>query len=479
MDPATCHDSFQAPPHTDCALRSAILAAAYVRVSGNEDYESRYEETVQLNHPSLEHCKEHTDILKYLHSKFTDPTSYWKVTGPISAIVVEQFLLDSSKSRISCRTVGEPYEVPRAEFNLQQHQSHPKSIARDLVADWKSVAIEKLKGWKDSCLEAHGERCEIPHPIYQTSRVIPLWLVDTEQQCLVAGCASMTYVTLSYVWGKSSKSTLHCVKNNLHLLQQSEALSNPPFVQEIPDTIRDAIHLIPLLGEKYLWVDSLCIVQDDEDTRSNELNNMGSIYATSRLTIVADTADSWQGLLGIDISKPRDIQQIVIPFGIYGSLVAGPMSKEGKTMDLVSGPYFQRGWCFQECILAKRRLIFSEGRKMVRWYCQQQEFFEDVVPMDGKDYAQVDKDGNSDLIWLNRPYPCLASYRSLVFSYSDKELTFDQDSLPAFSGILKLLSQTFHGGFLFGLPELFFDIALAWRVEYRGIGIRKPLPSWS
>ncbi|KAK1636350.1 heterokaryon incompatibility, partial [Colletotrichum phormii] len=89
------------------------------------------------------------------------------------------------------------------------------------------------------------------------------------------------YVALSYVWGQASSAT--AMLANIAALQAPGALDG----QEIPATIQEAMDLTRLLGERYLWVDRLYIVQDDEDAKHAQLRGMADIYAGALLTIVA------------------------------------------------------------------------------------------------------------------------------------------------------------------------------------------------
>jgi hypothetical protein len=88
---------------------------------------------------------------------------------------------------------------------------------------------------------------------------------------------------LSYVPGQTT--TLKTLQNNIPSLQQPLALELEDLYGKIPQTIRDAIALANLLHERYLWPDSLCIVQDDEGTTKDQISKMASIYANAHLTI--------------------------------------------------------------------------------------------------------------------------------------------------------------------------------------------------
>jgi hypothetical protein len=95
---------------------------------------------------------------------------------------------------------------------------------------------------------------------------LSLRLIDVIEQCLVGPIEGLEYIALSYVWGKVTPFIL--TEANLPNLKQSGALSTGD--PAIPQTIRDAMILCKRLSERYLWVDSICIVQDaPRQTRPN------------------------------------------------------------------------------------------------------------------------------------------------------------------------------------------------------------------
>jgi hypothetical protein len=84
----------------------------------------------------------------------------------------------------------------------------------------------------------------------------PIWLIDINQKYIVPGMPGMVYIALSYVWGRARN--LRAMQSNKQRLQNLGALDSGGF--DIPRTIRDAMTVVAILQEKYLWVDALCII---------------------------------------------------------------------------------------------------------------------------------------------------------------------------------------------------------------------------
>lgn len=116
--------------------------------------------------------------------------------------------------------------------------------------------------------------------------------------CLVLKPAQTRYIALSYVWGDVKVATT--TKSNLENLKKPGTIGPHVELLAIPKTIRDALRLVSLLNERYLWVDAFCIVQDDEHTKQAHLHSMASIYTNSVFTIIAaEGDDANHGLPGI------------------------------------------------------------------------------------------------------------------------------------------------------------------------------------
>lgn len=157
-----------------------------------------------------------------------------------------------------------------------------------------TIETSLLRGWIDRCKTLHGKECRAPRPLDMRLRV-----VDTKRLCLVDLPKGEEYTTLSYVWGTSNFVTT--LTSNEHAFQQPGGLG----VIKLPQTIHDSIEVTKALNLRYLWVDSLCITQDDTKTKMDLIGSMDKIYSNAGVTLVAATgngADSglsgWSNRLG-------------------------------------------------------------------------------------------------------------------------------------------------------------------------------------
>lgn len=133
-------------------------------------------------------------------------------------------------------------------------------------------------------------------------RGLPLWLIDTCQHCIVPGLPTHRYLALSYVWPETRSSRQSLARpprtlllNNLRKedFQRPGFLGDDVVAQRIPLIIRHAMRLTQALGQRYLWVDRLCIAQDDLGYGGtlSQVANMDKIYAGAYLTIIAAAPD--------------------------------------------------------------------------------------------------------------------------------------------------------------------------------------------
>jgi hypothetical protein len=355
---------------------------------------------------------------------------------------------------------------------------HHVGLGRILDPCW--IDHDTLRYWYRRCLQDHGRECDAPRYMQGLAPAEPSLFVDTWTNCLVPSRRGTSYIALSYVWGRVE--SFKTKKSMLAELKLPNSLSRKHIKKHIPRTIRDAIRVTSILRERYLWVDSLCIIQDDEDSRQSQLNQMCAIYAHASITLVAaDGADCQYGLRGLKgLTQPRTLKQEVVPFGDGDCCVEHVFPLDCNS----SAPYYTRGWIFQERIFSKRRMYFE--KESVRWECSCSRWYEDLGFGDCSDRSDVN-------VWqtsFSKFYPHLNSYSEIVRELSKLNFTYKEDVLQACAGMTAALSRNFVGGFVSGLPELFLDIVLLWQpwnIGSRRIRSRQPdtaqatsaLPSWS
>ena len=119
-------------------------------------------------------------------------------------------------------------------------------------------------------------------------------VIDVEQLCIINLSKDCEYVVLSYVWGRTAQVRL--LRENYGNLTQPFALR--VVLDTFPRTIADAITVVKRLGERFLWVDSLCLLQDSPEDLAVQIRHMNVVYGCASLTIVAAAgSDSDAGLL--------------------------------------------------------------------------------------------------------------------------------------------------------------------------------------
>ncbi|KAI2464148.1 HET-domain-containing protein [Annulohypoxylon bovei var. microspora] len=319
--------------------------------------------------------------------------------------------------------------------------------------------------WKETCHKTH--RCLSLANFGHIAAERPSWVVDTWLQCLVPCSLSTVYVALSYVWGGIP--SFMALKENLDQLQKPSSLAEGKTNAPIPRTIRHAMSFVQRIGERYLWVDTLCIVQDDAQ-KLVEIAKMAAIYANATVTIVASGGvDADSGLRGLQgISDPRSLKQVVHSLARGLTAIETHGSKVARNQTI----WNTRGWTFQEALFSRRRINFEND--WIRWECQHATWEE-----------SGDGGGSSPRIFA-KAVPDVGQLSTITMTYNIKDLTFPEDALFAFSGIASALSNTYYGGFISGLPVLLFHIGLLWK-PISVLNRRTPkrssenpcLPSWS
>jgi hypothetical protein len=311
--------------------------------------------------------------------------------------------------------------------------------------------------------------CSRSHPTCSSSAFLPLWVIEISSDglaaILVSGSGRVArYVTLSYRWGEVTRYTMTTA--NRSSLQHGIPLDL------LPKTFSDAIQLTHKLGHKYLWIDALCITQDDSRELSEQIAVMQDVYSGSNLTLfAADGVDANEGL-----NRTRDaavIHPIQVKVHAELSFLPTKVSKSLWTVDALRcqendvQPLFQRGWVLQEQLLSRRGLVFN--REWVSWRCLRDNMSE-ILPFDCKVSVEDinlglierylrDCDGlaqSRNWFWANstdvlhKPEFPLDPYYKSIEIYMARTLTFRSDALPAIAGLLAMIEQRTGSKFYYG-----------------------------
>lgn len=203
-----------------------------------------------------------------------------------------------------CLYISYGYTLPWGPRFLLLAADAPSELGFGRIVH-EETDIQLLRRWMSLCSEWHGAECHEPVLCKVDSpwSLSSFFLIDVQMQCLVRPPAPSRYLALSYVWGASP--SLLTTQSNLCDLRKPFALARN---QNLSNTVRDAIRLTETLGERFLWIDQLCIIQDDITSKQPAIGNMDKIYAHAELTIVAAAGNNAvAGLPGIN-GRPRTPQ---------------------------------------------------------------------------------------------------------------------------------------------------------------------------
>ncbi|KAF3810051.1 hypothetical protein GCG54_00002501 [Colletotrichum gloeosporioides] len=244
-----------------------------------------------------------------------------------------------------------------------------------------------------------------------------------------------------------------------------------------------------LLGLRYLWVDQLCIIQDEESTaKHEEISNMDHIYACATVTLVAAaTSGLFEEIFKGRVSSKDDT--------LEGPLATTQASVNLRELDqkailnhytsISKSMWAKRGWTYQEAILSKRVIFFYDDA--VFWQCGCAVWDMDHLTPDEDNPIAATNMAKQTLTrrFLTPSNPDFGLYMDLICPFNGRNFTHEEDGLMACTGILNRLAPAFRGGFLGGLPIEFLDYALLWQpLKYchrrTSSSTNKPcFPSWA
>jgi hypothetical protein len=372
--------------------------------------------------------------------------------------------------RIAEHAFGPEIIVSDGEHNIARIDEVLPSISPNLFSSSNQIDFGLIRDWLLECEGTHD--CSWHAQLDRfTEKPISVILIDVKERKLVGPYSIASRITpycaLSYVCGQGT--VFKTSKSILNQLRQPHALDNPDL--GISPLFQDAMALVDNIGQRYLWIDALCIVQDDEKQLHDDISHMDSIYQFAVLTIaVIATVDASNNIPGV---LPATRAQLPAA-QIHGrELYVKPVPLH---LAMLGSRYESRAWTFQERLLANKCLFISDW--VVYFSCENMLCSEldsgvglhvNVIPTvinplrtlesyrnpkeTSPDYLR-EREIKHDGIGEMSARSFLSPYFELVRQYSQRSLTYESDVYHAFTGIMVRLQHAYIDlRFQAGLPD--------------------------
>lgn len=391
------------------------------------------------------------------------------------------------RSDISNRSLG--YKDLMKKMGVPTHAGLPRDTSSKKSARWARSCL-------DACYQTH-KTCRGPRAGFLPTRLIDVGdatrsgnkisLVDAED----IKAPGVSYIALSHCWGRVSPEC--CTTRETYKDRTTEI----PW-DLLPKTFQDAVQVTRELNYQYLWVDSLCIIQQDGQDWQHESGKMLDVFANAAVTLAAvhsfnsngglfasndESNDSllcslrWTSKVGVEEAKIGGVLD-KDKFGTYSRPLhlrrSLPRFHTWKTQDLpAESPLFTRAWAYQERLVSPRVLYFTKQELL--WEC----FEGSYCACTGDSHAISPKQNHRRAV-INSD--CHARWRDVVAEYSRLDLTLEKDKFPAISAVAVQIQQIRpKANYLAGLWSDSLVRDLLWRTldSARGRPASQIAPSWS
>lgn len=411
----------------------------------------------------------------------------------------------------------------RHEFQLaalpeESSTETPLAIGRPVERDPSATtAVKLVTEWLRTCIECH-HNCRGRKRAFHLAGIlenkhshhfVPTRLVDVgtadsgdDTRLIISSefdwtsaAGRVEWVALSHRWGDGACAGVTTTAN-------LDARRKRLEVATLPQTFQDAIKMTRSLRIRYLWIDSLCILQDEPDDWSREYPAMGGIYQNATLTIAAHNA--WNSTDSFLQPRQHRTTQLLIASRSSSSstsvkqnlYIRAPLRPWNFQVEGKGSSLSNRGWVLQEAVLSPRTLHVCEDNMF--WQCSSVVLSEgfhpplycafDPSPLPEK--LSLELEGT--LLFSRALFPvgterkpslftlCLV-WRSLMAHYSTRELSVADDKLAAVAGLASHFQAEIPLGYAAGIFEYDVHVSLLWRTtsaDHTKVSRTRP-PSWS
>ena len=381
----------------------------------------------------------------------------------------------------------------------QHGLSLPKLFDSDPGSD---QSFRLARTWLQDCLVNHTscrlEQSPLPKRLLdlnflETSNIIYLYLSFPTE--------TGVYATISYTWGASGYKRFKTKNHDPDHPELTEDSHRAGIdVGRFPQTLQDAIYIAKRLGFRYLWIDSVCIVQDDDDDWAEQSAAMTQVYGGARLNISATSGENSEwGILRSIPQHGIQIGRVTVPrVDHYGNGEGEEERRDifvGKpldVLDLEDKHLASRGWVFQERLVSVATLHYTDEGML--WECARgiklehdQGFHVNDWKKQWKtvmDHAPASASGKQEHSGENgNKEAILRSWNEWIAAYSERELYDVKDRLHAIAGVVKTLVHRFGLTYAAGLWQEDIVGGLMWKRFNRTKTLKRfegdGTPSWS
>ncbi|CAI6342479.1 unnamed protein product [Periconia digitata] len=330
--------------------------------------------------------------------------------------------------------------------------------------------------WLHTCLSSH-KTCRAPDNTSQSFTPDRLVKINSKNNgasfqwsiALRKDIGDVPYLSLSHCWGSSGHTSL-TTENYTRFLEPSEA-------SELPKTFQHAIKVCFSLGFQYIWIDSICIIQDSLQDWETQASMMGSVYANSRCNIAAASASN-----GNDGCFPSDEDRMpTVSLGSRNPNVYSITPYYTYDSEVRNAPLNNRGWVTQERYLSRRQILFATSQ--VYWECKELVASEHL-PMYDPSYA-VDREAalSEKPDWTAKTTEKHRESWNDLIRYSSKcKFSRNSDKLIAIAGLAEQMRSAIQDKYIAGMWEKDLVKQLLWEVTAIGPRSRASTylgPTWS
>nr|POE71930.1 hypothetical protein CFP56_11806 [Quercus suber] len=329
---------------------------------------------------------------------------------------------------------------------------HPGTSSSSMVivngAEGINIAalVKPVQLWLKNCESTHPGCCSVKDPGLPT-RLLDLKDFLTHGRVHLVNTRDMNssqYAVLSYVWG--SVKTIELEDDSLTAFQDGVPC------QDLPRTIGDCLHVVNALDIRYLWIDSLCIIQDSDSDKRQEFPRMSRYYTNACLVVSPSGAtDVEMGFIDLMLGdddqgdvKEREATRFrdmgLVPFRLPVHLPDHSASMLVNVFPIRYNcqrePFNCRAWTLQESILPRRLLTVLQSGGLTM-QCREGETLEGKIY--SNPYHELPNFASLGSISLKgRTADQLCElWRDLVQEYTRRSLSYRDDMLNAIAAMAK------------------------------------------